>query len=128
VTGPRAIAALALAALAIGVGGCVASSVTVPLDRDMVWQAAYGEAAKWPSPTIDDKTYTIRASQTNPINGGQIDYTLEVTPNHNPFATAPSTVISVMIQQTKPDYQRYEDQERIFLQGLINKLHEMVGR
>ena len=114
-----------VAAVAL-LGGCQGTSVTFPLDRDTVWQAAIGETIVW-RPIIDPEKYRVDCKRTD-LMGGSVHYWLEVRRNWFALPNATSTRVTVSMAQTEPRRLRLKHLEEVFLQRLSAKLGVLTGR
>lgn len=122
---PKFHAALAFGLLAAALTGCSTTSQSFPLDRDMVWRAAVGEAVVWRPTLINDETYLIESVKTN-LTGAEQRYKLTVDRDPNPFARRPSTRVYVRMGQTRPNRVRFKRLEKEFLMRLKAKLSELT--
>ncbi len=109
-------------------GGCVATTVTVPLEQELVWKVAMSEAVAWRPKEINIQDMTVHAAVSDPAAGLEAAYDLKVRPDWNPFARRPSTVIAVTMQQTKPVRRRFTDEEVMFINTVVARLQDYVGR
>ena len=105
--------------------GCNGTSATYPLDRQIVWRAAVGEAMVW-RPKIYEDEYRI-LSERGDLVGNRFRYELKVRRDPNPFGRRPRTRVTVTMEQTAPVRRRFVRLEEDFLQGLDLKLLELTA-
>lgn len=98
-------------------GGC-ASTASIHAPQDAVWRAVVAESIAWQPTRIDEKTRTVEIRRTDPTTGQELDCLIEVTPDANPFAPAPSTTVTVSFEQLAPTRKRFSDLEGQFLQRI----------
>ena len=125
----RAYSLIMAAAPVLGaalLGGCQGTSVSFPLDREIVWRAAAGEAVVW-KPTIDESGHRVVCVRANAMTGTAIKYELRVWRDPFSIPSRPKTWVTVSMKQTWPKRQRLAEAEREFLISLAARLRAISG-